>query len=161
MIEEKPTIKEMTFVGLDVVVKIGLERILITVCNYLEVSVEDVKSGKRQREVCTARHLYCFLSTKAFGGYTLVRIGKEIGRDHASVLHAKRKILNYLEWDSQTNKIVKDLMVELGRFSSNDVDNNTITPSHVGYYKGAERKRALKLYCENHDPVIISNQLIK
>lgn len=141
---DKSTIKETTYLGLDVVNKIGLDRILNVVCTHLGVNIEDVKSGSRKAVFTEARHYYCFLASKAYCGYPLVRIGKEVNRDHATVLHAKRKILNFLDIDANTVKTVKVLMQKLGRFTSEDIENKSVGPNHVGWYNTAERKRKLK-----------------
>lgn len=141
---DKSTIKETTYLGLDVVNKIGLDRILNIVCTHLGVSVEDVKSTSRKAEITEARHYYCYLASKAYCGYKLVRIGKEVNRDHATVLHAKSKILNYLDVDLETVKTVQILMQKLGRFTSEDIENNEVGPNHVGWYNTPERKRKLK-----------------
>jgi hypothetical protein len=155
----KTAIKETIFVGLDVTTKIGLDRILQTVCNHLKVEVHRVKSRNRLREYCTARHIYCYLATQSYGGHTLVNIGKEINRDHASVLHAKRKITNYLEiGDSSTTKVVNYITGQLGYFGSGDVENKIVTPAHVGYYRSPERKEMLKKLCDEHD-VVSRNKL--
>jgi chromosomal replication initiation ATPase DnaA len=141
---EKRIIKETTYLGLDVVSKIGLDRILQVVCTHFGVDVEQVKGVGRKAELTEARHYYCFLASKAYCGYKLVQIGKEVNRDHATVLHAKRKLLNYLDVDLETVNHVKVLMQKLGRFTSEDIENNEIGPNHVGWYTTAKRKEQLK-----------------
>ena len=137
----KNFIKETTFVGIDATAKIGLQRILSVVCDYFDVSIADVKGKNRQRDFCTARHVYCYLACdRTLERHTLTTIGAEIDRDHASVLHGKKKIANFLDWDSKTNEVINELKTYLGRFSSTDLSTKNITQAHVGFYTTESRK---------------------
>jgi len=141
---EKHIIKESTYLGLDIVSKLGLDRILKVVCAHFNVSVEDVKSTDRTARVSEPRHFYCFLASKAFQGYGLKMIGDEVNRCHASALHGIRKISNYLDIDLETKKTVGVLMQKLGRFTSEDVEKKEINKMHVGWYNTPERMELLK-----------------
>jgi hypothetical protein len=150
---EKQNININTYVGLDVVRKISVERILSTVCSHLKVDSEEIKGRSRVRKIADARHIFCYLAYHSSDNPTLKEIGNLISKDHASVLHGKNKIVDLVTTDRRTNETIEALRVKLGRFSDDDVENKKITQAHVGWYNSKERKDALKLYCENHDVV--------
>jgi len=141
---EKQIIKEEIYLGLDIISKLGLDRILSVVCKHFNVSVEDVKSPDRSDETTEPRHFYCYLASKAFQGYGLKVIADEVNRHHASALHGIRKISNYLDVDLETKKTVGVLMQKLGRFTSEDINKKEINEMHVGWYNTPERMELLK-----------------
>lgn len=70
--------------------------ILNDVCQKLNISIEDIKSPNRKRELVEARQIYCRKakeSTKA----SLAVIGAEIKRDHATVMYAIKQAENVVE----------------------------------------------------------------
>jgi hypothetical protein len=74
-----------------------LSAILRTVAVKHTVSVEDIISMTRKRDIAYARHVYCYIAVKLLneekGGATFVSlqsIGKFINRDHATVMHSAR-----------------------------------------------------------------------
>ena len=82
---------------------IELSLILNVVCWFDNVNVSDVKGEKQFKELRTARQDYCYIACKLTQqrwnpyGNTLRIIGKEINRDHATVLYHKNKIEGWLE----------------------------------------------------------------
>ena len=88
----------------NVIKMIKLSEILNAVCEVNNVSPYDVKGKRRFRNLVTARREYCYLaceltqySVKNPHGNSLSVIGAEINKDHATVLHHKNTILNWLE----------------------------------------------------------------
>jgi hypothetical protein len=143
----------ITYMGLDVTRKIGLHRILKVVCDELGANIDDVTSKKRQREITDARHIFCYLASKAYGRHTLKQIGKLVNRDHASVLHAKRKVIDLMEFDREINAVVNAIIRRLGKFSANDVYNNEVNNNHVGWYCTPKRKEVLQTWADSNDVV--------
>ena len=156
MITEKirQTIDPMTFLGMEATSKVGLDRIFMIVSEYLGIAPDDMSGKTRKREVADARHIFCYLASKAYGRYTLKQIGRKINRDHASVLHAKKKIVELMDFNKELKEAVDGIIQMLGRFSSEDFVNTKITSVHNGYYNTPKRAKALKLWSENNDPVI-------
>jgi len=52
-------IKETTYLGMDSVTKVGLEKVLSVVCDVLNVYAEDVKGKSRKAKISEARHFFC------------------------------------------------------------------------------------------------------
>ena len=152
--ETRRAIDPMTFLGMEATSKVGLDRIFMVVSQHLGFSTDELASKTRKREVADARHIFCYLASKAYGRFTLKQIGAKINRDHASVLHAKNKVHDLINYDKKLNDDVQTIIHMLGRFSKEDFVNTKITSVHNGYYNTPKRKKALKLWCENNDPVM-------
>jgi len=70
--------------------------ILNAVCRVNDVDINSIKSKSRSGELITAKREYCYLA-KTLTSKTLKSIGKEINRDHSSVLHHYKKVLQWLD----------------------------------------------------------------
>lgn len=69
------------------VVTYNVAHVIDGIARYVKVSEEDLKSRCRRREYCDARHMYCnILRTKL--NYSLINIGRSIGRDHTTVINS-------------------------------------------------------------------------
>lgn len=86
---------------------IELDAILKAVCYVNNVNIFDVKGKRRFEELVIARREYCYLACKLTQlnerspyGNSLNKIGIEINRDHATVLHHKRVVNNWLKINS-------------------------------------------------------------
>lgn len=97
----KPFVKEKEFV--DEVVRAAMlktqvgkvmkfDAVLKTVCECLQVPTSAVLSKSRIREVVDARHFVMWIMCRQPSRLTYGKIGKMMNRDHATVLHAKRKV---------------------------------------------------------------------
>ena len=150
---KEEAIMPFTYLGLDVTKKIGLERIMKVVCEEFDLDIDLITSKKRQREIVDARHIFCYLASKAYGRFTLKQIGAIVNRDHASVLHAKRKVKDLMEYDREMNALVLKIIRKLGKFSANDVYNKQVNSNHVGYYNTPKRKIQLKTWADSVDVV--------
>lgn len=78
---------------------------------YIESQFKvDLSSRKRDHEHVCARAVYCqFLRNEL--NYTLAKIGKKIGRDHASVLNILKKYDQYVQIDSLVPETYHHLLV--------------------------------------------------
>ena len=79
-------------------------------CDYFDVSLEDMMSQKRNKEISFARQMAMYLCRK-FLDTSLPRIGQDFGgRDHTTVLHAIKKIESEMHKNAETMKTVNDII---------------------------------------------------
>lgn len=79
------------------------------VCNFFNVPEEMLDSATRKREIVTARQL-CHFFAKNRTKESLATIGLNIGnKDHATVLHSCRTVINLIETDRKFAAQVKEL----------------------------------------------------
>lgn len=92
---------------------VGVESILKTVSKRFDVSVSQILSKCRSREVVLPRQIAMYLSKK-LTNMSLSEIGGYIGgRDHTTVIHANRKISKLLKRDRNILLSIKKLENEL------------------------------------------------
>jgi len=151
----KQRIKAITFAGLNVVKGVGLNRILETTCNTLNVNINDVRSKTREQETTYARHIFCYVAYNLINNHSLKKIGHEINRDHASVLHGKNRISNQYDIYKPVFDDVEEIKRQLLLFKG-DYDNSKITKEHVGYYITNMRRQELKKWCDKNDAVSVN-----
>jgi chromosomal replication initiator protein len=71
------------------------------VCEYFGVKLSDMKSAKRHKGISKARHTAMYLA-KQLTTKSLPEIGKNFGdRDHATVVHAVKKVKKMVEEDRE------------------------------------------------------------
>lgn len=82
------------------------EYILETVCQHYNVTIEDLKSQKRNKGIAYPRQVVMYLSRK-YTDASLQTIGKLLGgRDHTTIMHGADKVANDYENDTvQHNNI--------------------------------------------------------
>lgn len=91
--------------------EISIDYIQKVVCDYFAISVDDMNSKSRKRDIVQARQLAMYFS-KEMTKASLTTIGLQCGnKDHATVLHACRTVTNLLE----TDRIFKTYHDELVR----------------------------------------------
>ena len=89
--------------------EISVNRITEIVCQYYEIDEKDFNSTKRTREVAQARQIAMYLA-KQHTKLPLAAIGSAIGgRNHATVLHSCKNVVNLTE----TDKVLKSQLEEL------------------------------------------------
>lgn len=69
----------------------------------LNISIDDIKSRTRVREVSEARQILFFVLNKFFG-IPLSHIGRMYERNHATVIHAIKNVTNW----RQTDQLFRD-----------------------------------------------------
>ena len=88
---------------------ISIDYISRTVCNHLGVSIELMHSTTRKREIVQARQISMFFSKK-YTKSALAAIGKQVGdKDHATVLHACKTVVNLQETDKRFKSMLEDI----------------------------------------------------
>jgi len=143
----------VTFLGLDATKTATIVRVLDITADVLGISKEEIRGRKRDAEIVFARHIFCYLAHLPEYKHSLTEIGKEIGRDHASVLHAERKIEGQCELYRDVAETVQLLKEKLSGYHLDNFDKSNLTSQHIGYYYPQHRKRALKLWSNQHDIV--------
>ncbi len=89
--------------------EVSIDYIQKVVCDYFELPIEMLKSKTRKREVVQARQISMYFSKKMTKS-SLASIGAHCGgKDHATVLHACRTVLNLSETDKQFKVYLEDL----------------------------------------------------
>jgi len=63
-----------------------VEQIIALAADYLGVEWESIHGRRRDQHIVEARHLLCYLLDRA--GYTRAAIGRLLGRDHSTIIHA-------------------------------------------------------------------------
>jgi chromosomal replication initiator protein len=94
---------------------LSLQDILDATGQRYSVSADDLRSGKRFAALVHARHIGMYLS-KTLTSQSVADIGRFYGnRDHATVLHAARKISDLMKRDENVRHEVQTLRQVLGR----------------------------------------------
>ena len=79
-------------------------------CDYYNVSVSDIASKKRTKEVAHARQV-CMYLARELTNMSLPKIGENFGnRDHSTVMHACDKIKTQVKENSDTKNIINILI---------------------------------------------------
>ena len=93
--------------------EVSIEYIQKVVCDYFDLALEILKSKTRKREVVQARQISMYFSKKMTKS-SLANIGAHCGgKDHATVLHACRTVMNLSETDKQFRAYLEDLEKKL------------------------------------------------
>lgn len=94
-------------------VHITIDDITDCVCRHYNLSVNDIATKCRRREVVTARQVAMFLARK-YTACSLSDIGSMIGnRDHSTVIHAIRSVKDLLTTDKELSRSLATIEQEL------------------------------------------------
>jgi len=107
-----------------------MNRILETTCNTLNVNINDVRSKTREQETTYARHIFCYVAYNLINNHSLKSIGREVNRDHASVIHGKNRISNQYDIYKPVFDDVEEIKRQLLLFNG-DYDNSKITKEQL------------------------------
>jgi len=88
--------KPVTYIGLTISSAEKCRDIISSIENHYGITLEEMKDRSRRSEVVNVRQalMYCLKEKTPMG---LSQIGKILGFDHATVLHAHRKISGLIE----------------------------------------------------------------
>jgi chromosomal replication initiator protein len=93
--------------------EVSIDYIQKVVCDYFDMPIELMKSKTRKREVVQARQIAMYFSKKMTKS-SLANIGMNCGgKDHATVLHACRKVNNLAETDKAFRVYLEELEKKL------------------------------------------------
>jgi chromosomal replication initiator protein len=89
------------------------EKILKKTARFHSISINDIKSKKRQKDIAIARQVTFFLMKKLTLS-SLQTIGSFIGnRDHSTVIHAVSKVESYIKNDTSFERKIKSIEQEI------------------------------------------------
>ena len=92
-----------------------LQDVLAAVVHHSRISADEIRSDKRHAPLVRARHLGIYLS-KILTPFSAAEIGRFYGhRDHATVVHAARKLSDQIKRDENLRKEVHMLRQILGK----------------------------------------------
>ena len=86
-----------------------------------QVSVKDIMARDRRQNVAFARHFLCYIAAKQYN-YSGSEIGRQLKRDHTTILHSIKKIEDCVEGGSPewivnaVNSIVRKIDKDSGYF---------------------------------------------
>lgn len=93
--------------------EISIKKIQDIISNYFNISIDEIQSKTRKRNVVQARHLAMYFAKKLTKN-SLANIGKQIGkRDHATVLYACKTVSNLLETNKKFKRCLEDIQYQL------------------------------------------------
>lgn len=93
--------------------EISVDYIQKIVCDYFEISPDQLHSKTRKREIVQARQIAMYFS-KSLTKASLASIGSQIGgKDHATVLHACKTVNNLIDTDKRFKKTVDNIEKKL------------------------------------------------
>ncbi|MBQ9475224.1 MAG: chromosomal replication initiator protein DnaA [Bacteroidales bacterium] len=90
--------------------ELSINKICETVCEYFDITSEEMLARTRKRNIVQARQIAMFLCRNMLSNCSLATIGSEIGgKDHATVLHACTTVSDLMSTDKTFRKYVTDL----------------------------------------------------
>lgn len=97
----------------DVNSELSIEKVEKAVCQYFNITAEDINSSSRKRQIVQARQIAMYLS-RSLTSSSLSTIGDQIGgRDHATVLHACTTVSDLMSTDRLFKQYVNDIQRSL------------------------------------------------
>jgi chromosomal replication initiator protein len=86
-----------------------VQDIIILVCNYFKISISDITKINRKSSRVYARQIAIFLARKNTG-VTYKELGEYFsGRDHSTMIHSERKVIDYLAYDEKVKKDIYNI----------------------------------------------------
>lgn len=90
--------------------KVSVEDIQKKVSDYYSIRLADMYSDKRSKQIAVPRQIAMYI-TKQMTKLSLPDIGRKFGgRDHATVIHAIKKIANLIKEDSAVDSDIKSII---------------------------------------------------
>ena len=91
---------------------ITIELIQEVVANYHNLTIEDLKSQRRTRNIALPRQIAMYLS-RTLTPTSLPKIGEEFGKDHTTVMHAFDKIDEQIKTDEALKNTINNIIKKL------------------------------------------------
>ncbi|MEG0391133.1 MAG: chromosomal replication initiator protein DnaA, partial [Anaerovoracaceae bacterium] len=93
--------------------KISIDSIKRIVCRHFGITIKDMDSSKRTRNLAFPRQIAMYLC-KELTDNSLPKIGEAFGgKDHTTVLHAHKKITNDLNSDEDLKETIEELTAQI------------------------------------------------
>ncbi len=88
--------------------ELQVEDIINCVCKFYKISKNDLLGKKRNKEFVEPRHVCMYLISEMMS-LPLIVIGQKMKRDHASVVHARKKIADQLKEGGRLSVEINDI----------------------------------------------------
>ena len=88
-------------------------RIKQEVASYFDVTVEDIMSTKKVKNIATARQVAMFIAFNKVKNTNVTTVAREFERDHSTISHALQKIENSIMEKDETAAAVQDIISKL------------------------------------------------
>ena len=86
------------------------EKIVNVVCDYFNVSYQDIIGKKKNKDIVEPRMIAIYLISEMLPNITLKNIGQVFGgRDHTTIMNARDKITQDLKVNKKTQTLVNDI----------------------------------------------------
>lgn len=85
-----------------------IEFIKQIVCNYYKQDITLLEAKTRKREIIKCRQISMYLIAKN-SKISLDKIGNKFNKGHCTVIHSKKLIASYLEWDRELKMEIEEL----------------------------------------------------
>ena len=94
--------------------EVTIDKVQENVCEYFNISRDDLLSNSRKRQIVQARQIAMYLCRNLISNCSLSTIGSEIGgKDHATVMHACMTVSDLMSTDKTFKKYVSDIETSL------------------------------------------------
>lgn len=87
---------------------LSTDSIIDAICSYYKIQRADLLGKKKNKEIVEPRQMCAYLMTEMLS-IPLMSIGKSLGRDYTTVIHARDKISELIKDNSRIASEVKDL----------------------------------------------------
>ena len=92
---------------------ISPEKIMSIVAEHCGVTVTEILSRGRKREVCDARHIFCAVMRKEFS-YPLKSIGEMVsGRDHTTAIHSIETYDSRCKYEDRYTEVTERILDDM------------------------------------------------
>ncbi|MBI4744329.1 MAG: chromosomal replication initiator protein DnaA [Actinobacteria bacterium] len=89
--------------------QITIKEIQDKICNYFNISTNELVGNKRSQSIVYPRQIAMYLS-RELTDFSLPKIGEEFGgRDHTTVMHANNKVKNLINQHRETYNQIQEL----------------------------------------------------
>jgi len=112
---------------------ITLTKILEVVSAAYVIDTELLKSKQRTRQLVIPRQVYCYFA-RYYAKESTTKIGKEINRDHSTVLHSIKEInskLSVHKGEEDLNIMVNHIQDKLNKIKKYTKNDEKLIPSYV------------------------------
>lgn len=93
--------------------RITPENIINVVCDHYSISIEDIKSSKRNKELVHPRQMIMYLC-RSMTNATYKEIASILGgRDHTTIIYGERSISDLIEKDDSTRRTIETIINKL------------------------------------------------
>jgi chromosomal replication initiator protein len=93
--------------------KMTRQQILEIIANETEITVEAILSKCRKRTIVDARNRYCKILKESFK-MNLVEIGKEMGKDHTTIINSLKRFDERYEYEDDYKELSDRIFNKMG-----------------------------------------------